>query len=222
MEALNSPQEKLQLLAWLEHNDFRSFSNTRKVQKFIFFYEAFLMTLGEPFEMGDFKIWLHGPVDSVVYGDYTYRQPSLFNTLHGIEEFPLVNKEVAKKANFLVQILTTTEISELSHELDFWKVKGQKCQEDGTWHTNVQADAEDFSDTDLKMLSDLYNMYSDEMIDNVVVIHSLGGKHFVLTKEDYDKLSIENQQTLDEISTDEFLMNPVFVSVDSDGGLLID
>lgn len=216
---LNLSDEKLSLITWLYDNDQRSYQNTRKVQKFLFFYEMFSKIMGESYELGNFKIWLHGPVDSYVYGDYTYRQPELKQAIENNKGYESVQLEIAKKADFLVQILNTEEISSLTHEFDLWKTPASDSS--NFEHKNVPLNENHFSHTDELMIKELFFMYSEEMIENSTVIHTFG-KHFVMAKDDANKLTEDQQSILDGLSFDESLQNPVFVEIDSDGALIID
>lgn len=216
---LNLNKEKLALVTWLYNNDQRSYQNTRKLQKFLFFYELFSKVMGRPYDLGNFKIWLFGPVDSFVYGDYTYRQPELTRAIEENKNLELVQPEIARKANFLVQILNTQEISDLTHEFDLWKTPvGLHSDFD---KENIPLDEVHFSQTDEAMTKELFYMYDDELIKNSTVIHTFG-KHFVLSKDDANKLTEDQQSILDGLSFDETLQNPVFVEIDSDGALIID
>lgn len=216
---LNLNEEKLALITWLYNNDQRSYQNTRKVQKFLFFYELFSKVVGKPYDLGHFKIWLHGPVDSFVYGDYTYRQPELARAIAENKNTELVQSEIARKADFLVQILNTEEISNLTHEFDLWKTP--VLLHSNFERKNISLDESDFSRTDEAMAKELFFMYDDELIKNSTVIHTFG-KHFVLNNDDANRLTEDQQSILDGLSFDETLQNPVFVEIDSDGVLIID
>ncbi|WP_273713347.1 hypothetical protein [Leuconostoc mesenteroides] len=216
---LNLDKEKLALLSWLYKNDQRSYQNTRKVQKFLFFYEIFSKIVGESYELGNFKIWLHGPVDSYVYGDYTYRQPELIRAIESNKTHESVQEEIAKKADFLVQILNTEEISNLTHEFDLWKTPAASFEH--YEQKNISLNEKHFSHTDELMAEELFAMYDEKMIENSTVIHTFG-KHFVLTNDDANNLTEDQQSILDGLSFDENLQNPVFVEIDEDGALIID
>lgn len=217
--SINSSKEKVALAKWLYHNDERSYQNPRKLQKFLFFYEAFSKVMGEPYDLGKFRIWINGPVESVLYGDYTYRGSHLKKAMESNQES--IQEDIAKRASFLVQILNTKEISELSHKFDYWKTPAQRFGDDELRRKNVAGHEQDFSKKDFKMAKELFDLYDTEFIDNSVVVHTLG-KHFVLSKNDFDNLSEKQQEVLDTLSEDKSLMNPVFVEIDADGSLLVD
>lgn len=217
--SINSSKEKVALAKWLYCNDERSYQNPRKLQKFLFFYEAFSKVMGEPYDLGKFRIWINGPVESVLYGDYTYRGSHLIKAMKKNHE--TVQEDIAKRASFLVQILNTKEISELSHKFDYWKKPANQYGDDELRARNVAGHERDFSEKDFKMAKELFDLYDTDFIENSVVVHTLG-KHFVMSKNDFENLSEEQQEVLDTLSEDNSLMNPVFVEIDDDGSLLVD
>lgn len=217
MSIINSNSNELALANWLYENDPRSYQNTRKFQKFLFFYEVFSKVNEKEYDLGRFKIWMHGPVNSVAYGDYTYRGADFVTAFKKVEE--KVDQEIARKADFLVQILNTEEISELTHTFDFWKIPAIKLS--GSWKNNVSASEKNFSSTDMERAHRLYTMYDDTFIRNSEVIHTFG-KHFVISKSDKENLTSDHIEVLEKLSTDTSLMNPIFVEIDNDGRLAID
>lgn len=217
MENINSNETELALASWLYENDPRSYENTRKIQKFVFFYQIFSKINQQEYSLDNFKIWLFGPVDSILYGDYTYRKSEFMDAFKQVDVE--INEEIAKKADFLVRILNTEEISELSHTFDYWKVPANSTS--NYWNYNITADERNFSETDYDRAYQLYTMYDEKMINNVEVVHTFG-KHFVLSKDDYKNLNKDQIDTLESLSMNKDLMNPVFVEVDEDGRLLID
>ncbi|MDR3241817.1 MAG: hypothetical protein LBT37_06560 [Lactobacillaceae bacterium] len=214
---LNMSTEKLALVSWLYENDQRSYQNPRKLQKFLFFYELFSKVMGEQYEFGGFKVWLNGPVDSFVYGDYTYRQDYLVSAIKQADQ-KAVNQEIATKADFLVKILNKEEISDLTHDFDLWK---KPAASENFADNNVKLNETYFSKEDELTAKELFFLYDEEMIKDSTVLHVLG-KHFVLSNGDVHKLSKENEIVLNQLATDDLLKNPVFVEVDEKGGLIID
>ncbi len=64
-------------------------------------------------------------------------------------------------------------------------------------------------------------MYSVELIDSSRIIYA-NDMVFVFNKSDIPYFTEEHMDTLFAISTDENLRNPVFVTIESDGGLTVD
>lgn len=76
---------------------------------------------------------------------------------------------------------------------------------------------------ELPHLSRVREMYSEEYIDSVEVI-PVDNKRFVIRKEERPKLPENYLETLKTVTKEanEELLNPVYLSVDEDGTLLLD
>ncbi|MBO1909767.1 hypothetical protein [Sporosarcina sp. 6E9] len=216
---LNSNAHKLQLSSWLSTNQPKDFTQNLKLQKFLFFYEAFSKMDGEDADFNYLRAYPNGPVFSNVYGDYIYHGPAFFPAVESIEIelIDSINEERAKLSGFLVKILNEDELSDLTHELDAWKVhepairRGEK---------NISIREEDFTEDDFLLLRTLREMYPSELIDNSAVI-SIMDKNFLLSIGDFMRLT-EDQKNVFLNLVDEDLENPVYVSLSDEGVLLID
>lgn len=215
---LNSNKHKLELSSWLSSNQIEEFSRNLKLQKFIFFYEAFSKLENEIADFNYLRAYPNGPVYSDVYGDYIYQSSDFIATISNLSSYETVNEERAKLAGFLVKVLTEDELSDLTHEFDAWKVKEDML---AMGLKNISITEDDFSDADLELLSTLQMMYPQELIDSVEVI-SIGRKSFLISKEDKGKLTDEQENIFINLADNTGLHNPVFVSLSDDGVLLID
>lgn len=72
-----------------------------------------------------------------------------------------------------------------------------------------------------EVLKTCLDMYDEAYIDSVKV-YPFNTKRFVVSKEDVPKLPPTWTETLNSLSLDETLMNPVYVEVDEKGVLLVE
>lgn len=77
---------------------------------------------------------------------------------------------------------------------------------------------EDITDDDIAILE----LLKSSELDYGYEILRIGQKNFVFSKEDFEKLNEEHLELLDSLSTNEELLNPVYVEVESNGRLVID
>ena len=217
--AINSNSRKLNLSAWLASSQPNEFRANLKLQKFLFFYEIFSKIDGEEADFNYLRAYPNGPVFSSVYGDYIYHQLSFFPAVQSItaESVTGVNEERARLSGFLVKILTEQELSDLTHELDAWKIhepaidRGEK---------NISISEEDFSQDDYLLLRTLKEMYPNELIESSTVV-SMMDKNFLISNDDFGKLT-EDQTKIFLNLTEQEIDNPVYVSLSEEGVMLID
>lgn len=214
---LNSSKRKLKLSQWLFSNQTEEFYYPLKLQKFLFFYEAFTKLDDDGANFSYLRAYKNGPVFSDVYGDYTHQKEVFLHEMENADFDAELNEERMKLAGFLVKILNEDELSDLTHELDAWKVKEREIG----LYPNVSMYERDFSSQDFHLLSMLREMYPMELINRLEVI-SIGDKNFLISKKDMDRLGEEQDGILMNLSDQEGLHNPVYVSVDEDGVLMID
>jgi hypothetical protein len=72
-----------------------------------------------------------------------------------------------------------------------------------------------------EVINESLKMYSEEYIDSVIVI-AAKDKRFIINKNDISKLHNEWLKTLEEVSHEQSLINPVYVDIDENGTMLID
>lgn len=219
---LYSKINRLYQAAWLFNKDRREFYHVLKLVKFVFFYEVFSTIKGLETASLDFKIYEQGPVDTRLRGDFEFRSAEFMNKIYEIKDsITSIDTEIAKKAYWTVNTLNKHEVSDLTHKFDYWK-KG--VPKNKVWaNTNIDGNPFDLSDSDKELARILFDMADIDVIDNSNVIH-FNGKHFVLNNNDFEKLTEKQQETLEEISEldDDSLQNPIYVSLEDDGGIIID
>ena len=213
--------EKLVLMQWFFRNNERAFQNSLKVQKFLFFYEVFSKIQGKPYSFDRMAIYKLGPFFSTAYGDYRHDFPELKDLLDGedlADHNFVLDLPTARKANFLVSILNTDELSELTHQFSIWKKKESLF---GIQRYQIPADEADFSEEDWKLAKLLLNAYPIDFIEKSTILY-LDPAKFVISKEDNEKLTDEHKQALNDIAFSGEFDNPVFVNLADDGVLEID
>lgn len=223
---LNTNRRRLYLSAWFLKNNPQDFFASLKLQKFLFFYEIFNYSLDNDFRLDYLKGYKNGPVYSDVYGDYTYRIEEFQDRLEeiiakgknflSISSFESINEDVAKKAAFLVSILSKTELSELSHEFDIWKRKKERID---SGEKQVKLDLKDLTNEDKYLAKELYDLYSLKDIESSFVI-SVNDTKFIIDKKQRDLVTDELEEVLEEISKNEE-DNPVYISIE-DGVIVVD
>lgn len=217
---LNSTPRKLLLSGWLHANSPKEYYNPLKLQKFLFFYEAFSKTEDKKYEFSSLKGYVNGPVFSNVWGDYTYNNASFCIEASKHYQMNSINIDlpIASRSSFLVSIMSEKELSHLTHTMDIWKAKKELINK-GLKH--VELDEKDFSSNDNATMKLLKNMYPDELIKNTIVIN-INHCYFLFRKFDIPKLTTAHHDALNAISESEDLSNPIFVEIDERGCLIID
>ncbi|MCV2506038.1 type II toxin-antitoxin system antitoxin SocA domain-containing protein [Melissococcus plutonius] len=223
---LNTSKRRLYLSAWFFKNNPKEFFASLKLQKFLFFYEMFNYSLDNKINLDYLKGYKNGPVYSDVYGDYTYRMEEFQIKIEKIineakskittNVFEQINEDVAKKAAFLVSILSKSELSELSHEFDIWKNKQMRIE---FGEKQVELKLEDLSPKDKSLAKELYDLYSMEFINSSSVI-SVNETKFIIDKNQRALVTDELEEVLEEISKEEE-SNPIYISIE-DGVIVVD
>ncbi|TPF02339.1 hypothetical protein [Leuconostoc mesenteroides] len=219
---LYSKMNRLAQAAWLFNEDKREFYHVLKLVKFVFFYEIFSEVKNIETASLDFKIYEQGPVDTRLRGDFEFRTEEFMDKIHEIKDsITNIDTDIAKKAYWTINTLNRHEVSELTHKFDYWK-KG--VPKNGKWaNSNIEGDPSDFSQSDRELAQLLFDMADINIIDNSSVVH-FNGKHFVLNNDDFEKLSEKQQKTLEELSEieDDSLQNPIYVTLEEGGEIIID
>lgn len=216
---INSNERKLCLSGWLQEHGIGEYNIPLKLQKFLFFYEAFSNIAGDNYDFNYLKGYRRGPVFSQVWGDYTHERES-FN-IASADQFHknpnLVDNDRAETAEFIVKTMSEKELSELTHHLHIWNAKEEAIM---SGVKAVSLDEKDFGEEDRKLISALWGLYPKEVIKNSEV-YSAGDYFFVFNKDDAKRLTEGHFDVL-EMLTHEKLMNPVFVEIDDEGRLIVD
>lgn len=212
---LNTPKSKLDKIAWLNKQEEIAKFSKLQLQKFLYFYEMFQYVDGNDYDFSSLKAYKNGPVFSNFYGDITYREEEISDYLRSAKEDNTTNELNARTSKFLIETMTDSELSDLTHEFDMWKVHKDKIS------ANVQQipmSEEDITDDDIDLIEFIRS--SEPAFKYEVLM--VGDKRFVCSKEDFEHLSDKHLELLDSLSSREELMNPVYIELDTDGRLLID
>lgn len=215
-----SNKRKLCLSGWLQKYNNEEYNSPLKLQKFLVLYEAFSKVEGETPDFSHLRGYKRGPVFSNVWGDYT-KDRTAFNAVSMScyeEEHESVNVKRARKCAFIVSTLSEAELSDLTHELNLWKVKEERIM---SGEYQVRLMEADFNSEDAQLVSCLEKMYPDEIVDNSEVIR-LERNYFIFRKADVQKLTEQHLDTLMTLAENENLSNPVYVDIDEKGRLVID
>ena len=217
---LYSNTRKLILSGWLKAHNNHAYCTSLKLQKFLFFYEAFSKAENDSPDFDHLRGYKRGPVFSNVWGDYTKDRCEFDMTVdEAYTKTPqLVNEERAKKVAFIVDSLSENELSELTHKFNIWAIQAERIL---SGEQQVDLSEQDFGSHDISFVEVLDRMYSLPMVNDSAII-SIENKYFVFTKSDSKKLTEQHYDTLSILADDEELHNPVFVTLDSEGRLLVD
>lgn len=211
---------KLCLSGWLKQEHIEEFLKPIKFQKFLLFYESFSKTLTGNGDFSNLKGYIHGPVFSTVWGDYTKEKSSFEELATDVynKNKQMIDNDIAEKCAFLVKVTSEEELSDLSHQLNIWSTKKNRIER-GEQH--VKLSEVDFNENDMELIRTLNSMFPIDIIKNseVVQIHS---KCFVFNKNDYSRITLDQLDVLETLAISENLHNPVYVEIDGEGRLILD
>ena len=219
---VNSNKRKLALCGYLKENHPEIYESPLKVQKFLFFYECFAKIANETHDFSNLKGYKQGPVFSTVYGDYTKERKdfnkAISSAYHSKTEN--LNEKIQEQCAFLCGTMTEEEISKITHEMWIWKKQEKRIM---NGETQVPLNESDFNESDTKLIKDLADMCPIDRIENTRIIN-IGAKYFVFNEIDAKRITETHLDTLtklEETNRDD-LYNPVYVSIDKKGVLIID
>ena len=217
---LNSSKRKQALAGWLKTKDAEEFADPLKLQKFLFFYEMLSKVEGQDYELTNLKGYADGPVFSNVYGDYRYNREMFDQEIIIILEKNevVINEDIASFSLFMVQTQTREELSEITHELNIWRVQSDRIE---LGELQVILYESDLSEQDVEFLKSIYRMHPKSFLDTIKVVKT-NNKRFVFSKSDYQSLTNVHYETLQKLDKFDELINPVYVEIDTDGGLIVD
>lgn len=217
---LFSNNRKLSLSGWLQENNKLSYFSPLRLQKFLFFYEAFSKADGDYSDFSHLKGYKRGPVFSQVWGDYTKDRAEFdavsLQTYHNKSE--QINEQRAQRASFIVSSLSENELSSLTHQFNIWNAKYQRIM---SGEQQVELFEKDFSEEDYVVIQSLKQIFPEEMIQNCDII-AIGEKYFVFSKKELALLTEQHFDILASLSDHPDLHNPVYVEIDNDGRLCVD
>ncbi len=109
-------------LKWLEDN--KNYSEEKisgiKQQKFLLFYNLFLNTLEEKGNFEGLCAWKNGPVYTQVHAAVKHHY-TIGEIIKSIQSPIIIDEVLAKISKFIVEVLSDEEVSDITHEFDFWK-----------------------------------------------------------------------------------------------------
>lgn len=212
---LNTSTSMLDKIAWLnQQEDIAKFSKLQ-LQKFLFLYEMFQFAEKKPSDFTYLKAYKNGPVFSNFYGDITYRKDEIQEYLKQKKCDFNIDENNARISQFIINTLTDSELSDLTHQFHMWSTHKEKID---VGQKQIPMSKEDITDDDIEIL----NLLKSSEPDFDYEILRIGQKNFVFSKEDFMNLNEEHLELLDSLSTNEELLNPVYVEVESNGRLVID
>ncbi len=217
---LYSNNRKLSLSGWLQKNNISAYNSPLRLQKFLFFYEAFSKVNHDVSDFARLKGYKRGPVFSPVWGDYTKDRAEFDNksleVYHAVQDS--INDLRAQRAGFIVSSLSENELSTLTHQFNIWNAKRQRIM---TGEQQVELDESDFNEADYTITRTLEQMYPAEIIQNCSII-AMGEKFFVFSKKDIESLTEQHFDTMASLSELDDLHNPVYVEIENEGRLCVD
>lgn len=216
-----SNEHKLYLSGWFKENSEKEYSIPLKLQKFLFFYEAFTKADGENPDFDHLRGYINGPVFSNVWGDYSKNRNEFDKEAtrqYSIQEKSIINEDRAQRSAFVVKTLSQRELSEFTHKMNVWSSKKERIL---SGEQQVPLEEKDFTQEDCELIKMLEGMYPMDIVKNSKVL-DWDNHFFVLSNEDAKRLTMAHLDTLSGIAAKEELFNPVYVEIDEKGTLIID
>ena len=212
---LNTSNSMLDKIAWLnKQEDIAKFSKLQ-LQKFLFLYEMFQFAEKKDSDFSYLKAYKNGPVFSNFYGDITYRKDEIQEYLKQKQHDFDIDEDNARISQFIVNTLTDSELSDLTHQFKMWSTHKEEID---AGKKQIPMSEKDITDDDIAILDLLKSSEPDYGYE----ILRIDQKNFVFSKEDFMNLNEEHLELLDSLSTNEELLNPVYVEVESSVRLVID
>ena len=216
--SINTSDSRIKKVAWLNNRQDISSYSKLQLQKFLFFYEMFQFAESKEYDFSSWKAYKNGPVFSNFYGDITYREDEVVDSIKrfsdGLDSGD-IDEENALTSKFLIETLTDSELSSLSHEFNFWNTHNKEISEN---IKQIDMKERDITQEDIDLVQ-LIKISEPEYHYKIIKI---ANKRFVVSEEDFNKLSENHLELLDILSVDDNLLNPVYIKVDCEGRLLID
>lgn len=209
---------KKEKLKWLDDETNIVTLSELQIQKFLFFTEMFNRNTGENFDLNGLKAYENGPVFSGVYGDIRYDKSQLMSEIKKLDPHFQDNElKNLKSSLFLTKVHTDKELSELTHIFDLWKSKEERIKKN---ELQIPIYEHDITDKDEKLINEILKSTIDKNIDDYKVI-KIDEKIFLIKLEDLNLLKEDHNQTLELLSKNSDLINPVYVTFE-EGVMVID
>lgn len=177
-------------LKWLEENKKEGEKiSGLKQQKFLLFYNLFLLANEKDANFEGLCAWDNGPVYEQVHAAVKYHY-TIGEIISSIKKPILIEDSLAKIAKFIVEVLTDEEVSELTHKFDFWQniiVKEEK-----------QISIDDISNKDKQKIFNIIESYDLDFILNHKV-YKTDNCIFFIEDKDYEFVVNNLKNELEEI-----------------------
>jgi len=223
---LISTARQLRLSHWfktktstVEFKNFTQYSEQLKLNKFLFFYELTSKIEGDEYDFTGLMGFKQGPVYGNVYSDIAHNLAKFNQAIEfNVDGNIVVNEGIANFCKFLVDVLTTDELSKFTHDFDIWKAQKEAIQTT----SHLKLDEDHISDADIETIKYLREVYTEDYIESVRII-KFYKRNFVISKVDYSKW-IKNYKhlyhQLDSLSWNPDLVSPVYIQITDEGELL--
>lgn len=211
-----SSESTLEKIAWLnEKEKIETFSNLQ-LQKFLFFYEMLQYSDNKQYDFASLKAYENGPVFSKFYGDITYNKNEVLNRIAVIPNNQrVIDSENADISYYIISSLNDKELSDLTHQFNIWRVHKRDLE---IGKKQIPMSEQNITNDDL----DILTLIKSSVPDYDYEVLKIGGKRFIVNKEQIANFSDSHLELLDRLSRDDDLLNPVFVELDEFGRLIID
>ena len=175
-------------------------------QVFLCYYQLFEYLAGRPVQLEELRAGGQGFFFRDLEAPLSLGTASFFQSLGASKRLSRDQESLARKALFLALTTTEQDWQALSPSFDLWYL--------------VQAGSRqvELSPQDQAKLSLIY----ESALEKDYVVKAIGDKRFVLTEREARKLTDRQVQTLEALSREAELANPVYVTVGEKGVLLID
>lgn len=109
------------------------------------------------------------------------------------------------------------ELSNLTHIFDMWNSKKERID---AGEVQIPIIESDITEKDIALFNQIIPEYPIKNPGYHVIV--MNNKRFVTSDEDYKRLSEVHYNTLEKLSNEDNLFNPIYISIEEDGGLLVD
>lgn len=131
-----------------------------------------------------------------------------------------IDDERAIACCHLINSMTKTELSELTHAFDIWASQEARIN---NGEKNVRLEQEDFSELDHKRIQILQATYMSDVFRNGQIL-AIDDCRFVISNRDAKRLTNEHRGILKRIAamSSRKCANPIYVELDEDGSIIFD
>lgn len=213
------------LLNWAlfanKEKGFDSYLTGLKKQKFLFFYNLFAYISDKTYTFEKLKAYKNGPIyqDIFTYAkseEHEYHGNYITKLTRFQDYSHVINEKIAKISFYLVNSMTNDQVSEITHHFDFWISSFNNSQDKNIYLDNISQKDYDFGKWLLEFwtsMIDEHNFYKGAF--NI----------FYLSNDLYVKPNINNTELTEQvkqITKEKFDYNPVVISLDSKGEIIVD